>query len=66
MLNIITKLAYRISETVDVLDEYLSEFEALDKSEKQGRLKLTNVRGQALAIRRYKATQRDTLNAMSL
>ncbi|MFT5838588.1 MAG: zinc transporter [Flavobacteriales bacterium] len=64
MLNIITKLAYRISETVDVLDEDLSEFEALDKSEKQGRLKLTNVRGQALAIRRYKATQRDTLNAI--
>jgi zinc transporter len=64
MLNIITKIADRISETVDVLDEDLSEFEALDKSEKQDRLKLSIVRRQAAAIRRYLAPQRDALDAI--
>jgi zinc transporter len=64
MLNIITKIADRISETVDVLDEGLTEFEALDKSEKQDRLKLSMVRRQAAAIRRYLAPQRDALDAI--
>ena len=64
MLDIITKIADRISETVDVLDEELSEFEALDKSEKQDRLKLSMVRRQAAAIRRYLAPQRDALDAI--
>lgn len=64
MLNIITKIADRISETVDVLDEDLTEFEALDKSEKQDRLKLSMVRRQAAAIRRYLAPQRDALDAI--
>jgi len=64
MLNIITKIANRISETVDVLDEELSVFEALDKSEKQDRLKLSMVRRKAAAIRRYLAPQRDALDAI--
>ena len=63
-LNIITKIADRISETVDVLDEELTEFEALDKSEKQDRIKLSMVRRQAAAIRRYLAPQRDALDAI--
>ena len=64
MLNIITKIADRISETVDVLDEDLTEFEAIDKSEKQHRLKLSMIRRQAAAIRRYLAPQRDALDAI--
>jgi zinc transporter len=64
MLNIITKIADRISETVDVLDEELTVFETLDKSEKQDRLKLSMVRRQAAAIRRYLAPQRDALDAI--
>jgi zinc transporter len=63
-LKIITKIADRISETVDVLDEELTEFEALDKSEKQDRIKLSMVRRQAAAIRRYLAPQRDALDAI--
>jgi zinc transporter len=63
-LKIITKIADRISETVDVLDEELTEFEALGKSEKQDRIKLSMVRRQAAAIRRYLAPQRDALDAI--
>jgi zinc transporter len=64
ILKIITKIADRISETVDVLDEDLTEFEALDKSAKQDRIKLSMVRRQAAAIRRYLAPQRDALDAI--
>jgi zinc transporter len=64
MINIITKIADRISETVDMLDEDLTEFEALDKSEKQDILKLSAVRRQAANIRRYLAPQRDALDAI--
>jgi zinc transporter len=63
-LRIITKIADRISETVDVLDEDLTEFEALDKSAKQDRIKLSMIRRQAAALRRYLAPQRDALDAM--
>jgi zinc transporter len=63
-LRIITKIADRISETVDSLDEDLTEFEALDKSAKQDRIKLSMIRRQAAAIRRYLAPQRDALDAM--
>jgi zinc transporter len=64
MINIITKIANQISETVDMLNEDLAEFEALEKSEKQDRLKLSMVRKQAAAIRRYLAPQRDALDAI--
>jgi zinc transporter len=63
-LKIITKIADRISETVDVLDEDLTQFEAQDKSEKQDRIKLSMIRRKAAAIRRYLAPQRDALDAM--
>lgn len=63
-LLVITKIADRISETVDILDEELTEFEALDKSAKQDRIKLSMIRRQAAAIRRYLAPQRDALDAM--
>lgn len=64
MLKLITKIADRISETVDILDEELSSFEAFDRSAKQDRLKLSMVRRQAAAIRRYLAPQRDALDAI--
>lgn len=64
MLKIITKIADRISETVDILDEELSSFETFDRSAKQDRLKLSMVRRQAAAIRRYLAPQRDALDAI--
>lgn len=64
MLNIITKLANRISDIVDQLDEALTEFEAQESSTKQDRLKLSNIRRQAAAIRRYLAPQRDALDAI--
>lgn len=64
MLNIITKITDRISETVDDLDEQLTEFEALEKSNSQDRLKLSQVRRQSAAIRRYLYPQRDALDAL--
>ncbi|MFT2090049.1 zinc transporter ZntB [Paraglaciecola sp. 2405UD69-4] len=64
MLDIITKIADRISETVDLLDEELTEFEAQEQSTKHDRLKLSNIRRQAAAIRRYLAPQRDALDAI--
>ncbi|MCF2948570.1 zinc transporter ZntB [Paraglaciecola aquimarina] len=64
MLRIITRLTDRISETVDDLDEQLSEFEALEKSELHDRLKLSLVRRQSAAIRRYLAPQRDALDSL--
>lgn len=63
-LKIITRIADRISETVDLQDEELTVFEALDRSEKQDRTKLSMVRRQAAAIRRYLAPQRDALDAI--
>lgn len=63
-LTIITKIADRISETVDVLDDDLTEFEALDKSAIKDRIKLSMIRRQAAAIRRYLAPQRDALDTM--
>ncbi|WP_239024009.1 zinc transporter ZntB [Paraglaciecola marina] len=64
MLDIITKIADRISETVDLLDEELTEFEAQEQSTKEDRLKLSSMRRQAAAIRRYLAPQRDALDAI--
>jgi zinc transporter len=64
MLKLITKTADRISETVDILDEELSTFETYDRMAKQDRLKLSIVRRQSAAIRRYLAPQRDALDAI--
>lgn len=63
-LRIITRIADRISETVDELDETLTEFEALDKSARQDKIELSMVRRRAAAIRRYLAPQRDALDAI--
>ncbi|MEP1868230.1 MAG: zinc transporter ZntB [Paraglaciecola sp.] len=64
MLNIITKLANRISEVVDLLDDELTEFESQDTYTKQDRIKLSNIRRQAASIRRYLAPQRDALDTI--
>lgn len=64
MLLLIDKIADRISETVDELDEQLTEFEALERSDSDERLKLSIIRRKSAAIRRYLAPQRDALDAI--
>ncbi len=64
MLQMIARIADRISETVDILDEELTGFETLHISSKHDRLKLAKVRRKAAAIRRYLAPQRDALDAI--
>ncbi|MCC2617588.1 zinc transporter ZntB [Aestuariibacter halophilus] len=64
VLRIITRIADRISETVDDLDEALSDFEAREQLDNRARLQLSELRRQAAAIRRYLAPQRDALDAM--
>lgn len=64
LLSLIARIAERISETVDSLDEELTSFESKDQSDKGDRLKLSLVRRQAAAIRRYLAPQRDALDTI--
>lgn len=64
LLSLIGRIAERINETVDSLDEELTYFESTDQSAKNDRLKLSLVRRQAAAIRRYLAPQRDALDAI--
>lgn len=64
MLNLISKIAERINESVDALDEELTDFEALEKAENNDRVKLSSIRRQAASIRRYLAPQRDALDAI--
>jgi zinc transporter len=64
LLSVIGRIAERINETVDSLDEELTQFESMDKSEKNDRLKLSLVRRQAAALRRYLAPQRDALDTI--
>lgn len=64
MLSLISSIAERINESVDSLDEELTGFEALDKTENNDRVKLSSVRRQAASIRRYLAPQRDALEAI--
>ena len=64
MLSIIERIADRISEAVDTLDEELVAFETAEKMNSQARQQLSVVRRQAAAIRRYLAPQRDALDAL--
>lgn len=65
MLDLLNKITNLISDTVDDLDEELTEFEALDVPQHESRARLTLARRQAAAIRRYLAPQRDALEAIS-
>lgn len=64
MLSLISRIAERINESVDALDEELTEFEALEKTENYDRMKLSSIRRQAASIRRYLAPQQDALDAI--
>lgn len=64
MLDIIERIADRIHEMVDDLDEQLVAFETTEHMNSQARQKLSVVRRQAAAIRRYLAPQRDALDAL--
>ncbi|MGO4891685.1 zinc transporter ZntB [Flavobacterium sp. W21_SRS_FM6] len=65
MVNIVRRITDRISDTVDELDDELTQFEALDVPQNESRLRLTCARRQAAAIRRYLAPQRDALDAIT-
>ncbi|WP_199271629.1 zinc transporter ZntB [Paraglaciecola sp. L3A3] len=64
VVDIITKIANRISETVDELDEELTSFESDEGIEQQDRMKLSLVRRKSASLRRYLAPQRDALDAI--
>lgn len=65
MLDIVRRITDRISETVDELDDELTQFESLDVPQHESRIRLTCARRQAAAIRRYLAPQRDALDAIT-
>jgi zinc transporter len=63
---LVERLADRINETVDNIDEELTEFETtiVDQKGRGDRQRLSVLRRQAAAIRRYLAPQRDALDAL--
>lgn len=63
---LVERLADRISETVDNIDEELTGFEAtiVEQSGRADRHRLAVLRRQSAAIRRYLAPQRDALDAL--
>jgi zinc transporter len=65
MVGLINQITDIISETVDDLDEQLSQYEELEKPQHQARMQLSLVRRQAAAIRRFLAPQRDALDAIT-
>jgi zinc transporter len=65
LVNIINSITDRISETVDDLDDELTEFEAQDVPQHESRTRLMLARRQAAALRRYLAPQRDALEAIT-
>ncbi len=64
LLNMITKVADTILDTVDEMDESLVGFETREQLRKEDRQNLSIVRRQAASIRRYLAPQRDALDAL--
>ncbi|MBU2878816.1 MULTISPECIES: zinc transporter ZntB [Aliiglaciecola] len=62
ILLLIGKIASRISEVVEALDEELSAFEAEGGLESSDRYALSMVRRKSAAVRRYLAPQRDALD----
>lgn len=64
LLEIIERVVVRISEMVDILDEELVAFETSESMDIQARQRLSAVRRQAAAIRRYLAPQRDALDTL--
>ena len=64
VVNIVNCITDRISETVDELDDELTEFESQDVPQHESRGRLMQARRQAAALRRYLAPQRDALEAI--
>lgn len=64
LLEIIERVVDRISEMVDILDDELVTFETAESMDLQARQRLSVVRRQAAAIRRYLAPQRDALDTL--
>ncbi|GAC16732.1 zinc transporter ZntB [Aliiglaciecola lipolytica] len=62
ILLLIGKIASRISEVVEALDDELSEFEAEGGLETKDRYALSLIRRKSAAVRRYLAPQRDALD----
>ncbi|WP_340681034.1 CorA family divalent cation transporter [Paraglaciecola sp.] len=65
LVNIVNCITDRISETVDDLDDELTEFESRDVPQHESRERLMLARRQAAALRRYLAPQRDALEAIT-
>lgn len=63
---LVERMADRISETVDNIDDELAEFESIivDQNGRADRKRLSVLRRQSAAIRRYLAPQRDALDAL--
>ncbi|XOV79610.1 MAG: zinc transporter ZntB [Aestuariibacter sp.] len=63
---LVERLADRISENVDHIDEELTGFETtiVDQKGRGDRQRLSSLRRQSAAIRRYLAPQRDALDAL--
>lgn len=66
LCSVVERLADRISETVDRIDDELTEFESVivDQNGRADRKRLSVIRRQSAAIRRYLAPQRDALDAL--
>ncbi|QJR81180.1 zinc transporter ZntB [Alteromonas pelagimontana] len=64
LLLLVTKLADRIHDTVDEMDDSLVAFETSESLSKSDRQMLANLRRQAASIRRFLAPQRDALDSL--
>ena len=64
VIDVINRITDKISQTVDDLDDELTEFEAQDVPQHESRERLMLARRQAAALRRYLAPQRDALESL--
>lgn len=64
LLDLVTRLADKIHETVEDIDDALVQFEEDLELNKQDRQRLAALRRQSAAIRRFLAPQRDALDTL--
>ncbi|MDC8829589.1 zinc transporter ZntB [Alteromonas gilva] len=64
LIVLLTRIADRIHDKVEEIDEHLGEYEAAETLNKQDRHQLSMLRRQTASIRRYLAPQRDALEAL--
>ncbi len=65
VIELVSRIASRISEVVDDLDERLTRFEQDGGMDNKDRFALSLIRRQAAAIRRYLAPQREALENLN-